>query len=161
LLSSLPVLPSTAADHVEKSHGRVPSGPGGSSIGTLHGTATFSYESLIAGSSEVVGYYIDRQSAQFTTGTGSVKPFGRVRIDTDGSYSEGAGSAVSLRDTPTADDSPLPSSLEGPVNGVIDLATSRGRVVGSITVQGDTWGQFVFQEGKNNGRLIASATLRR
>jgi hypothetical protein len=109
------------------------------------------------------------QVGEFTTGTGSVKPFGRVTIVTEGNFSSSiTGTAF---ETVGNDQSP-PASLEGPTTGVINLANAKGRAVGSIEVQGRTWGKFTYQVRKSaieaipgspvafHGRVVASGTGR-
>jgi hypothetical protein len=160
LLSSLPVVQSPAAIHVEKGSGRESSGTGGSSIGTLHGTASLSWTYPDATPSGGLSGFID-QVGSFA-GTGSVKPFGQVRIAA--SNIEGADFNTLGFEFGAA---PSPS-LEGPIGGAFDFANAKGRVIGSITLQGDSWGQFSFQERRSatfigggvsfmpHGRVIAS-----
>jgi hypothetical protein len=104
------------------------------------------------------------QIAEFTTGTGNIKPFGQVRIAAESHFPSTIGGMSAPFGVP------LPTSLEGPIDGVINLANAKGRVVGSITVQGDSWGQFHYQERRSgtstdifdtplpHGRVIARRT---
>ena len=60
----------------------------------------------------------------------------------------------------------MPISLEGPTFGAINLANAKGQVIGSITLRGDSWSQFTFQERRSriaygdvpHGRIIATGT---
>jgi hypothetical protein len=164
LLSSLPIVPSPAAIHVEKGSGRGSSGTGGSSIGTLQGTASLSYDpGVYAGGGGGSAFLFIHQEGDFA-GTGSVKPFGRVAI-----AAESILSVISGAEFSSGPESLPPTSLEGPIDGAFNFTNAEGRVIGSITLQGDSWSQFTFQERRSgspfilgtpmpHGRVIASGT---
>jgi hypothetical protein len=155
LLSALHVVPRPAPRHVEKGSGAGSSAPGGSQVGSLEGTASFTYAGFCDNPFHC-GIY---QFAEFASGTGRVKTFGRVRIVTRGKFSSEIAGASSFvgGGPPPAFMPPLSSSLEGPIEGAINLANATGRVVGSITFQGDSWGQIDFQEWRT-GSVLTFAT---
>jgi hypothetical protein len=156
LLSALPLVPSPAAIHVEKGSGKGPSGTTGSSVGSLEGTVSLSYVFGLGFSASTFAQGPVAQYGEFTTGTGSGKPFGRVRIVANSSYIQGAG--FYTMDLLSHAYTPPPSSLEGPTFGVINLANTRGRSIGSITLQGDSWGQFEFTDHRSGSKVVASGT---
>ena len=150
LLSSLPVVASTAEIHVEKGNGK--GKPVTSSPGTIAGTATF----LLApvGDSPVPHVILH---CDFAIGRGSVKPFGRVSLVVRGRFSSEIGALEQI---------PPQEGLAGSPDGVINLANAKGRAVGSIEVDGGSWGQFTYRLRKTafpagsllHGRVAATGT---
>jgi hypothetical protein len=148
LLSSLPVVPNPAAIHVEKGSGRGPSDTGGPSIGTLQGTASFSYK-YIGDDFPTWAHELVRQEGDFT-GTGNVKPFGRVTI-TPANYPSVIEGGVTA--------GAITSSLEGPIYGAINFDNAKGRVIGSIILQGDSWSRFTFQESRSRSMFLSNGQV--
>jgi hypothetical protein len=133
LLSSLPVLGTTAEIRVERDRaiGPLGNGDGGPSMGTLGGTGTTTFH---------FGYPIgSSQTFEFLSGTGHVKHLGRVNVVVSGpSASRLDALAGGLPG------GPVPLNLEGSPQGTISLVNARGRRVGEIDVEGGSWRQFTF-----------------
>jgi hypothetical protein len=145
LLSSLPAFGIRAEIHVGRDTAREGPASGGHSIGTLEGTAAVSFH---------YGYPIgSSQTLEFSSGTGSVKPFGRVGIVVSGRLASRLDStAGGLPGTPT------PVSLEGSPQGPIVLANARGRRVGEIDVTGGSWQHFRFQVRNLGNHVVSRGT---
>jgi hypothetical protein len=153
LLSSLPIVPSPTTIPVEKGTGKGSSGTGGSPIGTLQGTVSIVYSGNLYGLPATTV----AQVGGFTTCTGKVKPFGRVTLAPPlggsilGPEFQAPSPLPSL--PPPTDNSPLPSSPEGPIKGTLYLTKiSRGGIEtpASITLNGASWAQFAFKESRGD-----------